>query len=353
MAVEAGAAGGAEPAVADAVTSPAACGARLQALFPALFAAERPLPLKLRIQADIQTRAPGVFTKPLLSAFLHRYTTGTAYLNALSRAAERFDLDGQPAGELSEEHRAAATEEVKRRRTLRDERIAKEREAAREAARAAEREARRAAAEARRAQEAAQRAAESTRREEDDARRERARLLRDYEATRLTRANFCVLKGVPEAQLDGLLDQARREAVEWAAQRTAREAAGERREDHRSPRPGRRDERRDDRHPERGGDRREAPRREARAEGRSEAGRPERSGERRDERRDERRGAGRPQSRPAGSGGQPPRREGEPRPARPPRGPAAASRPNPAPAAESATAAPAPADPASDGAASS
>ncbi|HNG82630.1 MAG TPA: ProQ/FinO family protein, partial [Burkholderiaceae bacterium] len=141
VAVEAGAAGGAEPAVADAVTSPAACGARLQALFPALFAAERPLPLKLRIQADIQTRAPGVFTKPLLSAFLHRYTTGTAYLNALSRATERFDLDGQPAGELSEEHRAAATEEVKRRRTLRDERIAKEREAAREAARAAEREA--------------------------------------------------------------------------------------------------------------------------------------------------------------------------------------------------------------------
>ncbi len=220
-----------EPPVVP-VASPAACGTRLGELFPALFGVP-PKPLKLRIQADIQARAPGVFTKALLSAFLHRYTTGTAYLNALSRATERFDLDGQPAGELSEEHRAAAAEEVKRRRALRDERIAKEREAAREAARAAEREARRQANEARRAEEASRREAdharresEGARREEDEARRERARLLRDYESTRLTRANFCVLRGVAEAQLDTLLEQARREAVEWAAQRAAREASG-------------------------------------------------------------------------------------------------------------------------------
>jgi sRNA-binding protein len=235
-----------EPPVAP-VASPAACGTRLGELFPALFGVP-PKPLKLRIQADIQARAPGVFTKALLSAFLHRYTTGTAYLNALSRATERFDLDGQPAGELSEEHRAAAAEEVKRRRALRDERIAKEREAAREAARAAEREARRQANEARRAEEAsrreadhARREAEGVRREEDDARRERARLLRDYETTRLTRSNFCVLRGVPEAQLDTLLELARREAVEWAAQRAAREAGsgggdGRAPREHREPR---------------------------------------------------------------------------------------------------------------------
>ena len=336
---EAAAAAASEPA-ADAVTSPAACGARLQALFPALFAAERPKPLKLRIQADIQARAPGVFSKPLLSAFLHRYTTGTAYLNVLSRATERFDLDGQPAGELSEEHRAAATEEVKRRRALRDERIAKEREAAREAARTAEREARRASADARRAQEAAERAAESTRREEDDARRERARLLRDYEATRLTRTNFCVLKGLPEAQLDGLLEQARREAVEWAAQRAARESVAERRDagasrgqEQRPPRPGRRDDRR------------------------PEGGRPERG----DARRGDRREAGRPQGRPQGSGGQPPRRDGEPRPARPagdrpPRGPAVEPRTSPAAAqapAEISTVAPVPAAPVGDASSSS
>lgn len=101
--------------------SPAACSDLLKQHFPALFASGAK-PLKLRIQTDIQQRAPGVFTKGALSAFFRRYTGSTGYLIALSKAEQRFDLDGQPAGELSEEHRQLAREELTRRRQLTRER---------------------------------------------------------------------------------------------------------------------------------------------------------------------------------------------------------------------------------------
>jgi sRNA-binding protein len=181
--------------------SPAACAARLAALFPALFKGA-PKPLKLRIQADIQQRAPGLFTRRTLSAFLHRHTTTTAYLVALSQAKERFDLDGAPAGELADEHREAAVAELARRRALHEER------------RAAENAARRAAeVQARQAHAAA-----------DQARRERSLLLRAFDTSTLTRANFCALKRIDEAELDALLATARQEAAQAAF-------------DHRPPRP--------------------------------------------------------------------------------------------------------------------
>ncbi|MEQ1806460.1 MAG: ProQ/FinO family protein, partial [Burkholderiaceae bacterium] len=97
--------------------SPAACAARLAELFPAVFSPGAPQPLKLRIQADIQERAPGVFSRKTLSGFLHRHTTSTAYLRALVNAPQRIDLDGAPAGEVAGEHREAATAELQRRRT--------------------------------------------------------------------------------------------------------------------------------------------------------------------------------------------------------------------------------------------
>ena len=81
--------------------SPAECARELKARFPALFG-DSPKPIKLRIQADIQERAQGVFSKKALSIFLHRHTGSTSYLVALSKAKSRFDLDGQPAGELSD-----------------------------------------------------------------------------------------------------------------------------------------------------------------------------------------------------------------------------------------------------------
>ncbi|MCH7343030.1 ProQ/FinO family protein [Pelomonas sp. CA6] len=155
---------------------PQQCAAELKRLFPALFAGPAK-PIKLRIQADIQERAPGQFSKQQLSAFLRRYTGGTGYLIALTKAQHRFDLDGQPAGELSEEHREAARQELARRRLV---------------------------TEGRRAQ-------------EESERRNRAQLLRDFERTTLTPANFCALKGIAPEQLEPLLAQARQEAQDMPA----------------------------------------------------------------------------------------------------------------------------------------
>ena len=149
------------------------CADQLRQMFPALFAGA-PKPIKLKIQADIQARAPGVFGKQALSAFFRRYTMSTGYLVAITKATQRYDLDGAPAGELAEEHRQAAREELARRR---------ERQ------------------EARRAQ-------------EQQGRQDRAALLRDFERTTLTAANFCALKGIVPEALDALLEAARREAAE-------------------------------------------------------------------------------------------------------------------------------------------
>ena len=59
----------------------------------------------------------------------------------------------------------------------------------------------------------------------DPARRERAALLRSYEGSTLSRANFCVLKGLPEVQLEAQLTLARQEAAEFAAQHRVERAA--------------------------------------------------------------------------------------------------------------------------------
>jgi len=160
------------------VAEPLDTAAELKRRFPALFVGA-PKPLKLRIQTDIQERAPGVFSKQALSAFFRRYTGSTSYLIAVTKAPQRYDLDGQPAGELSAEHRQIALDELARRRANH----------------------------------------ESRRELEEQQRRNRAGLLRDHETTTLTRANFCALKGVAPEELDGLLEIARAEAAERAHQR--------------------------------------------------------------------------------------------------------------------------------------
>lgn len=170
------------PAAGPATLSPAETAERLKGLFPALFTGPSK-PIKLRIQADIQARAPGQFTKAALSAFLRRYTGSTSYLIALTRAPHRLDLDGQAAGEISEEHRQAAGEELARRRSVH--------EARREA--------------------------------EEAGRRERAQLLRAFETTTLTKENFCALKGLAPEALEAQLAQAREEAQQWRDQQ-ARQA---------------------------------------------------------------------------------------------------------------------------------
>ena len=151
--------------------SPAACATQLKQLFPALFGGTAK-PLKLRIQADIQERAPGLFTKQLLSAVLRRHTGAHAYLVSLTRATHRFDLDGAPAGELSAEHRQAAVHELAQRRSNQVSRLALE----------------------------------------EEQRHNRATLLHDFEHTTLTPANFSALKGITLEAMEGYLATAREEA---------------------------------------------------------------------------------------------------------------------------------------------
>ena len=117
------------PAIPD--LSPAACAALLAERFPALFGVGRALPIKLRIQADIQQRAPGVFNKKSLSIFLHRHTTSTAYIKALVNSPQRIDLDGQPAGDIAQEHKDAGVAELQRRLAIVQARRVAERDAQR------------------------------------------------------------------------------------------------------------------------------------------------------------------------------------------------------------------------------
>ena len=258
-------------ALAAPELSPAECAARLAELFPALFAAvpnTLPKPIKLRIQADIQQRAPGLFSRRSLSPFLHRQTTTTAYLRALVAASHRYDLDGAPAGEVSDAHREAAQAELDRRRAIVESRRAAERQARQAAERAAghrvtapgggalpdtnpdpgnarprpprrppDHQARRGDAPP-----PAERLTGPPRPKaharvpvqtwprtphpveppqaepaqppggDDAARRERAQLLRAFESSTLSRANFCALKRIDPSTLETLLAQARSEA---------------------------------------------------------------------------------------------------------------------------------------------
>ncbi len=322
------------PAPGPAELSPAACAARLAELFPAIFTPGSPKPLKLRIQADIQQRAPGIFTRRSLSNFLHRHTTSNPYLRALASAAQRADLDGADAGAVSDEHRDAARAELDRRKALHAERRAAERQAQRPGPRDPQRAAPRGGprpppAEGRRdgAGEGPQSppaegqpeahpdrprdarpprdgqrpsprdrppgehrgsrpqtrpqpqpqlqpqpaqpqpqpvtdAAPPAPREsaaEAEARRERAALLRAFETTTLTAANFCALKRIAQPELEAVLARARTErelAPRPAPTRPERtdqrppqrpdQRAGDRRSDPRGgrgPRSGGRDER--------------------------------------------------------------------------------------------------------------
>jgi len=191
------------PAAPAAVRSPEAAAERLKGLFPALFGGPAK-PIKLKIQADIEARAPGVFPKPVLTAFLRRYTAGNAYLRALVREPNRIDLDGQPAGEVAAEHREAAKKALAERR---------ERQQARE-------------------------------QEMETARRWRLDLLADWQRTALNRTNFCALKGVEESSLDALLAQAKAELAALPPAAPRRPASdrpgqrpGKRPEGQRAPRP--------------------------------------------------------------------------------------------------------------------
>ncbi len=227
------------------------CAARLAELFPALFAPPVK-PIKLRIQADLQARAPGAFSRRVLSVFLHRHTTSTAYIKALVHLGHRFDLDGQPAGEIAAEHREAAVAELARRREIMEKRREAERQTQREARRETEKAERAAYQQAQQQAQQAQQerqAQERQRREafaaQDGERRERIALLRAWEGSTLTRANFCALKRIDESTLQAQLALAREDLAQRAAM--PRPDAQEPRPQQQQPAPG------DARGPRRGG----------------------------------------------------------------------------------------------------
>ncbi len=84
---------------------------RLQAVSPTFRDCK---PLALKIDAAIHERFPE-FDRKSLRAALRMYTGATRYLKAVERSAERFDLDGNPAGEVTDEQRAHAATTLKER----------------------------------------------------------------------------------------------------------------------------------------------------------------------------------------------------------------------------------------------
>ncbi|PTD97400.1 ProQ/FINO family protein [Pseudothauera lacus] len=71
-------------------------------------------PLAIRIDAAIHERFPE-FSRKALRAALRLHTASTRYLKAVEKGEQRFDLDGNPAGEVSAEQRSHAATLLKER----------------------------------------------------------------------------------------------------------------------------------------------------------------------------------------------------------------------------------------------
>lgn len=71
-------------------------------------------PLALKIDTSILERYPDLDRKSLRIA-LRMHTASTKYLKSVERGSERFDLDGKPAGEVTEEQRQHAASTLKER----------------------------------------------------------------------------------------------------------------------------------------------------------------------------------------------------------------------------------------------
>lgn len=99
------------PAVARPRIEPRALLQRLQTESPAFRDCK---PLALKIDASILERFPD-FDRKSLRAALRMHTASTRYLKAVERSAVRFDLDGKPAGEVTEEQRLHASTTLKER----------------------------------------------------------------------------------------------------------------------------------------------------------------------------------------------------------------------------------------------
>lgn len=71
-------------------------------------------PLAIGIHKAVRERRPDINAAELRTA-LQRHTASTRYLKMLANGQQRFDLDGQPAGEVTQEQRDLAVQGLKER----------------------------------------------------------------------------------------------------------------------------------------------------------------------------------------------------------------------------------------------
>lgn len=71
-------------------------------------------PLAIGIHKAIKARLPDIADAELRNA-LRTHTASTRYLKALANATQRYDLDGNPVGEIDAEQRRQAQETLKER----------------------------------------------------------------------------------------------------------------------------------------------------------------------------------------------------------------------------------------------
>jgi len=71
-------------------------------------------PLAIGIHKAIKLRLPDIAEGSLRIA-LKGYTASTKYLKAIANGKQRFDLDGNPAGDVTAEQRQQALETIKER----------------------------------------------------------------------------------------------------------------------------------------------------------------------------------------------------------------------------------------------
>ncbi|HJW03489.1 MAG TPA: ProQ/FinO family protein [Azospira sp.] len=72
------------------------------------------LPLAIGISQQLAALYPEVDPK-LLKSSLFRHTNSIRYLKTMEKATQRHDLQGNPAGEVTEDHRQHAAEVLKER----------------------------------------------------------------------------------------------------------------------------------------------------------------------------------------------------------------------------------------------
>lgn len=103
-------------------------------LFVTTFPAFRDnLPLAIGVHKIIRERMPEL-SREQINRALKIHTGSTRYLKVLAKAEQRVDLDGNPAGEITEEQRAQAAGMLKERiRKAAERRKAEEQEKARQA----------------------------------------------------------------------------------------------------------------------------------------------------------------------------------------------------------------------------